>query len=123
MKWAKIDALDEEESDSDDDRDSGSMSDSASEKGDPLTLEAVDKKLHQLKEDKKKARWERIDIDAKIKATNEIFSDLDKKKSEIEAAMSAVCIAGRNKYSRGAIQTDFAAGIKELDQENVQEED
>jgi len=37
--------------------------------------------------------------------------------------MSAVCIAGRNEYSKGAIQQDFAAGIKELDQENAADED
>jgi len=37
--------------------------------------------------------------------------------------MSAICISGRNEYSKGAIQNDFAAGIKELDQENLAEED
>jgi len=37
--------------------------------------------------------------------------------------MAAICIQGRNTYSKGAIQLDFAAGIKELDQENAQEED
>lgn len=47
---------------------------------------------------------------------------LEEKKAEIEAAMSAICIAGRNDYSRGAIQRDFADGIRELDMENAQEE-
>lgn len=37
--------------------------------------------------------------------------------------MSAICIEGRNNYSRGAIQRDFADGIRELDMENAQEED
>lgn len=37
--------------------------------------------------------------------------------------MSAICIEGRNEYSKGAIRQDFAAGIRELDQENAQEED
>jgi hypothetical protein len=41
----------------------------------------------------------------------------------IQAKMSAICISGRNEYSKGAIQNDFAAGIKELDQENLAEED
>lgn len=40
-----------------------------------------------------------------------------------KTAMSSVCIESRNNYAKGAIQTDFAAGIKELDQENAQEED
>lgn len=37
--------------------------------------------------------------------------------------MSAICISGRNSYSKGSIRLDFAAGIKELDQELAAEED
>ena len=37
--------------------------------------------------------------------------------------MSALCIASRNRYSKGAIQQDFAASIKEMDQENAAKED
>ena len=37
--------------------------------------------------------------------------------------MSAMCISGRNQYSKGAIQQDFAAGMRELDQELAAEED
>lgn len=37
--------------------------------------------------------------------------------------MSALCISGRNQYSKGAIQQDFAAGIKEIDQGIAAEED
>ena len=37
--------------------------------------------------------------------------------------MSALCISGRNDCSKRAIQHDFAAGIKELDQEIAAEED
>jgi hypothetical protein len=39
------------------------------------------------------------------------------------AWISHICIAGRDDYSRRAIQQAFAAGIKELDQENAAEED
>lgn len=46
-----------------------------------------------------------------------------KAEEEIESKMSALCISGRNAYSKGAIQQDFAAGIKELDQELAAEED
>lgn len=42
---------------------------------------------------------------------------------EIKAEMAALCISGRNQYLKGAIQQDFAAGIKELDQEIAAEED
>jgi hypothetical protein len=34
-----------------------------------------------------------------------------------------MCITGRNAYSKGAIQQDFAAGIRELNMENAEEED
>lgn len=37
--------------------------------------------------------------------------------------MSAMCISGRNQYFKGAIQQDFAAGMRELDQELAAEED
>jgi hypothetical protein len=35
----------------------------------------------------------------------------------------SLCIEGRNKYSKGAIQQDFADGIREIDMESAQEED
>lgn len=34
-----------------------------------------------------------------------------------------MCISGRNQYSKGAIQQDFAASMRELDQELAAEED
>lgn len=48
---------------------------------------------------------------------------LDEEEAGIDAKQNALCIAGRNEYSRSAIQQDFAAGIRELDQENAEEED
>jgi len=46
-----------------------------------------------------------------------------KEKGKIEGKMIALCIASRNHYSKGAIQQDFAAGVKEMDQENAAEKD
>lgn len=46
-----------------------------------------------------------------------------KAEEKIDSRMAAMCIAGRNNYSKGTIQQDFAAGIKELDQELAAEED
>ncbi|TVY22282.1 Nuclear GTPase SLIP-GC [Lachnellula hyalina] len=97
--------------------------DTDSKKGDPLTLDAIESRIDEFKETKKRARRERTEIDAKVKDLKKQLADLDTTRSEIETVMSALCIDGRNKYSKGAIQTDFAAGIKELDQENAQEED
>ncbi|RDW67742.1 hypothetical protein BP6252_09138 [Coleophoma cylindrospora] len=89
----------------------------------PLTLEAIDVKLEELKTTKKNARRERVQVDAEVKKLNTELRELKKVQDEVEARMSAICIEGRNKYSKGAIQQDFAAGIKELDQENAEEAD
>ncbi|RDL34493.1 uncharacterized protein BP5553_07621 [Venustampulla echinocandica] len=103
--------------------DSGSDSSAVSRKGDPLTLFTIDETISQLKENKKRARRERADMEAKAKILNEQLASLEKTKNDLEAAMSSTCIMRRNAYSRSAIQVDFAAGIKELDQENAQEAD
>jgi chromosome segregation ATPase len=115
-----------EETNSEDEPDSDASeaeSGPESEKGDPLTLEAVEDKLSQFKDDKRRARKERSALDAKTKSLNEEIQALQKDKDTIESDISAICIKGRNDYSKGAIQTDFAAGVKELDQENAQEDD
>jgi hypothetical protein len=41
----------------------------------------------------------------------------------IKAEISHICIVGRNGYSKRAIQQDYDAGVKELDQETAAEED
>jgi hypothetical protein len=66
---------------------------------------------------------QRRDLDAKILECKEDLKILTAARNDIEAEMNAICISGRNKYSKGAIQQDFAAGIKELDQENQIEAD
>ncbi|KAH7364551.1 putative GTPase SLIP-GC [Rhexocercosporidium sp. MPI-PUGE-AT-0058] len=99
-----------------------SDSDSVSDKGDPLTAEDIDAKITQLKEDKKRARRERVETDDKVKAVNQNMKALENTREKIDTAMSAICIAGRNDYSKGAIQRDFADGIRELDMESAQEE-
>ena len=93
------------------------------EQAEALTIEKIDEHLLTIKEDKKRARKERSDLDRKMKEINAEIEALRTKRSKIETRMTAVCIEGRNNYSRGAIQLDFAAGIKELDQETAMEED
>jgi hypothetical protein len=114
------DTNDEQEEENGSDAESGS--ESGSGKGDPLTLEEVEAKLDQLKADKKRARQEKSKADAKIKELTLELKASEKKQADIEATMSAICIEGRNKYSKSAIQQDFADGIRELDQEAQQEE-
>lgn len=89
----------------------------------PLTEEEIDSKISELKASKKMARKERLLVEEKIKEINKEIKGLKSKSDEIDAQMNSLCISGRNKYSKTAIQLDFAAGIKELDQENSIEED
>jgi hypothetical protein len=108
--------------------DSGSDTDSDSEAGVPapkvpLTEEAINAKIQEFKESKKNARRQRAELDAQIRDLRPEVKDAKSKLAAVRAEMDAICIAGRNEYSRGAIQVDFAAGIKELDQENAAEED
>ncbi|KAH8716864.1 hypothetical protein GQ44DRAFT_624695 [Phaeosphaeriaceae sp. PMI808] len=89
----------------------------------PLAENDVKNKLKILREKKKAARRESLELTAKIKDLRPQIKDLNERIAAINAEINHICIAGRNEYSRGAIQQDFAAGIKELDQENAAEED
>ncbi|KAF2471415.1 uncharacterized protein BDR25DRAFT_223354 [Lindgomyces ingoldianus] len=89
----------------------------------PLTGGEIKLKLEELRSTKKNARRERSEIIHKVDKARKEIRDIKAKLADIRAEMSAICIAGRNEYSKGAIQQDFAAGIKELDQENAAEED
>ena len=119
------DFIDDDDSDADQDeeeKDPEAESDSESFSGEePLTKETIEEKLAELKENKKRARREKAKLDTKVNSAAQELNSLEKNKSEIEARMRAVCIQGRNSYSKGAIQQDFAAGIKELDMESLQE--
>ena len=89
----------------------------------PLTEEQVEVRLQELKSTKKHGRAQKRDMtETMAKVRREIHEAEDAEK-EIQSQMSAICISGRNQYSKGAIQQDFAAGIKELDQEIAAEED
>ncbi|OCK74971.1 hypothetical protein K432DRAFT_409418 [Lepidopterella palustris CBS 459.81] len=89
----------------------------------PLTKDQVRDKIEELKAAKKNARRQRVGLDEKIKTTQTKIDALKQNQAAVRAEINAICIAGRNEYSKGAIQQDFAAGIKELDQENAIEED
>ena len=93
------------------------------EQGDPLTLEQIQERLLDLKKIKKDGRTQKRELNAKIVNLRKKLMTVKESEKGITAEMSQLCIAGRNQYSRGAIQQDFAAGIKELDQEIAGEED
>ena len=92
-------------------------------KGNPLNENQITSKIAELRTTKRDARKQRTEIEEKITAVRAGIEEASGAEKRIEAEMAALCISGRNAYSKGAIQQDFAAGIKELDQELAAEED
>ncbi|KAK6003880.1 hypothetical protein QM012_008730 [Aureobasidium pullulans] len=94
-----------------------------SDRGQPLTAEDIETKIQELKDQKKEARRGRSEIEAEVKDLNNRIKNLKVGARNIEDNRSRICIDARNQYSKSAIQVDFAAGIKELDQETAADED
>lgn len=89
----------------------------------PLSGDEIKMKIKELRETKKGARREVTELGLQVKELKPQIADLKANVQAVQADISHICIAGRNDYSRRAIQQDFAAGLKELDQENAAEED
>ena len=93
------------------------------EKGDPLTIDEIKASLTEAKEAKAEARKQKVALGRQIDELRKQIKEIDENIQERQSDIAAQCILGRNQYSKGAIQQDFATGIKELDQENAIEED
>jgi hypothetical protein len=79
----------------------------------PLTAEQIEAKLASLKAEKKEIRAKKKEIDQQVSAGREEIKKLIAEKDMLLAEVKAVCVQGRNEYSRRAIKQDFAMGIKE----------
>lgn len=118
------DFIDKDTDDSDDSQDAeGESSNDDSQDQESLTEDQVVTRLQELKTTKKDARVQKREITEKIQDIREELKKVGEAEFKINSEMSALCISGRNQYSKGAIQQDFAAGIKEIDQEIAAEED
>ncbi|KAF2640941.1 hypothetical protein P280DRAFT_399475 [Massarina eburnea CBS 473.64] len=89
----------------------------------PLTVREIKAKIDELRQSKKSARQERAILIKQIPDLKAKVRELQEKLDDVRGDMSSVCIEGRNQYSKGAIQQDFAAGIRELDMQAAEEED
>ncbi|KAK5634142.1 hypothetical protein RRF57_009856 [Xylaria bambusicola] len=89
----------------------------------PLTEEDIEDQLLSLRAKRKQLRKERSLLDAEIVEIKEAIGMTRAKRERILEDVRASLIQGRNNYAKSAIKTDFATGIKELDQENAVEED
>ncbi|CAK4034253.1 Hypothetical predicted protein [Lecanosticta acicola] len=95
----------------------------ADNSSEPLTEADIEQKLDELKQVEKEGRREKRSIDARIRQLRDELDSLGDEEDQISAKKSSLCIAGRNEYSKSAIQQDFASGIRELDLEAAEEED
>ncbi|KAG2164356.1 hypothetical protein JADG_004095 [Aureobasidium aubasidani] len=109
--------------DSEDDGNSSDDSDHDSDRSPPLTAEDIDSNIRDLKDQKKQARRGRSEIELQVKQINSEIKQMKIGSRSIDDKRTQICIAARNRYSKSAIQIDFAAGIKELDQEVEAEDD
>ncbi|KAL8725127.1 MAG: hypothetical protein Q9181_006531, partial [Wetmoreana brouardii] len=91
--------------------------------GQPLTIEQIMSKIAELRVERKGARQSISDLENRTEAILMEQSQAREASESIDAEITAACIRARNEYSKRAIQQDFAAGVKELDQELAAEED
>ncbi|KAI9669298.1 MAG: hypothetical protein M1831_000333 [Alyxoria varia] len=103
--------------------DSGDDRDEPEDIQEPLTLEQITSKISELRKTSKSCRIRKGEIDDQIETIKSDISSHEKELSKVESQRRAKCIAGRNEYSKYAIQKDFAGGIREIDQEIAEEAD
>ncbi|KAI1749431.1 hypothetical protein F4782DRAFT_513171 [Xylaria castorea] len=105
------------------DSDSSDKENSQSEqRSKPLTEEEAEEKISSLRAQRKRIRGDRRSLDSQIAGIRQEIKVIQNQREKLLADVKAICIQGRNEYSRGAIKQDFAMGIKELDRENCAEE-
>lgn len=79
----------------------------------PLTEEEIEEQISALREQRKKIRGNRRSLDSQIAEIRQKIEMIRNEREKTLAEAKAICIRGRNEYSRGAIKQDFAMGIKE----------
>ena len=119
------DYIDSNDVDTDENTDGTDSDDEVQYQPERIKLSAANMqdKLICLKEAKRKARGEELAIKAAIDRLKPQIRPVMLEEDEIRSVITGICIVERNKFSKSAIQQDFAAGIKEIDQENSAEED
>jgi chromosome segregation ATPase len=105
-KRSKRDSGSDIETSDDDITDESDAEPASSPQGEPLQLEVIEERIADLKAKKKEARLRRRELDSQINTVKDELKALDGSHNDIEAEMSAICISGRNQYSKGAIQQD-----------------
>ncbi|KAK2014761.1 hypothetical protein LZ32DRAFT_527996 [Colletotrichum eremochloae] len=123
-KMRKETASSDTDDDTSDESDHGESDDDGcdSDQPGPLTLEDTKRKLHELKAINKAIKEERHDLAERLSQLKVKIKGLEQQCSATTTNMHRVCIQGRNTYARRAIKSDFAFGLKELDEELLAEQ-
>ena len=107
-----------------DDNASASSSGSESEEEpEPLGKEQISHMIMGLKDVRSEGRRAKSKLEEELKPVQEEMGQLKELLTEVDANIKSQCISARNTYAKEAIRDDFAAGVKELDQEIAEEED
>ena len=107
----KDEDYDEEESSDEEDNEDDEL---VIDRGEPLTEEQIAARITEFRTTKKETRKERMEIEARMRVIRADIAKAQEEERRIEAGISRVCIEGRNAYSKGAIQQDFACKLTYL---------
>ncbi|KAJ9317701.1 hypothetical protein DTO271D3_2167 [Paecilomyces variotii] len=124
-KRPEVDDSDDELAISDDGGDTGEETElnqvtEAPERLRPLTESDVSSKLEELKSRRDELVSKRDDLVQQIKEKERALKDVFMSEEAIQGLINIECIRARNEYSKGAIRRDFATGLKELDDEQLE---
>ncbi|KAL8869331.1 MAG: hypothetical protein Q9174_004351 [Haloplaca sp. 1 TL-2023] len=110
---------------SEDLRDDGDfdMAQHGNARGPPLEEATITAKILELQGKQLEAQASRSELQERLERVRKQRDDLRKERADNDSEILAKCILARNDYSRKAIQRDYAAGIKESDEELVVEDD
>ena len=89
----------------------------------PLTVGDITVKIAELSEEKKEARHAKSEVEDSIKRIQMKQEEIIKGRQAIEAKITTICILGRNRCVTEIVQQDYAALIKDMDQEIAAEDD
>jgi uncharacterized protein YlxW (UPF0749 family) len=89
----------------------------------PLQGPDIEAKVKRLLDTSKNIRQKATQIQPELRDLKARIRDLNNDIGSIRLEVGRICISGRNEFSKSAIKKDFAAGIKELDQEIAMEAD
>ena len=99
------------------------MAQPGSARGPPLTAATITAKISELRGRQFEAQSSKSDLQDRLDRVRGQRDGLRQERADKDSEILTMCILARNNYSRQAIQRDYAAGIRELDEELAAEED